>query len=73
LPGAPPPAPSRCCFDADGKAFDRILVSDAIARGLSGLKLESVSVLWHRHGKGPERRLCTDHFPVVVNLRCEQR
>jgi endonuclease/exonuclease/phosphatase family metal-dependent hydrolase len=52
----------------DGKAYDRILVSDAVAKGLDGLTLESVTVQKHRHGKGAERRLYTDHFPVVVVL-----
>lgn len=50
----------------DGKAYDRIIVSDAIARGSNRLKLDRVEVLKHRHGKGDERRLYTDHFPVVI-------
>ncbi len=52
----------------DGKAYDRILVSDAMAKGLSGLKLEGVTIVRHRHGKGEERRLYTDHFPVIATL-----
>lgn len=53
---------------ANGKAYDRIFVSDAIYRGLSGLRLEDVEIRWHSYGKGPQRRLYTDHFPVVVKL-----
>jgi hypothetical protein len=52
----------------DGKAYDRILVSDAIAKGLHGLRLDRVAIQKHRHGKGEERRLYTDHFTVVVIL-----
>jgi hypothetical protein len=40
----------------DVKAYDPILVSDAVAKGLSGLKLDGVNVHKHRHGKGEERR-----------------
>ena len=54
---------------ADGKAYDRILVSQAIAAGQNRLKLESVNIISHRHVKGDERRLYTDHFPVVAVLR----
>jgi endonuclease/exonuclease/phosphatase family metal-dependent hydrolase len=53
----------------DGKAYDRILVSDAIAKGLNRLKLERVIIQPHRHGKWEERRLYTDHFPVVAVVR----
>ena len=53
----------------DGKAYDRILVSDGIAKGLNRLKLERVVIQPHRHGKGEERRLYTDHFPVVAVVR----
>ena len=56
----------------DGKAYDRILVSDAIARGLNRLKMDAVVIQKHRHGKGEERRLYTDHFPVVAVLRLER-
>jgi hypothetical protein len=56
----------------DGKAYDRILVSTAMAKGLNGLKLESVSIQSHRHGKGEERRSYTDHFPVVATMRVER-
>jgi hypothetical protein len=50
----------------DGKAYDRIIVSDAMSKGLSGLKLDSVQIQEHRHGKGEERRLYTDHYPVMA-------
>ena len=53
----------------DGKAYDRILVSDAIANGRDHLKLEEVVIQAHRHGKGEERRFYTDHFPVEATLR----
>jgi hypothetical protein len=52
----------------DGKAYDRILVSEAIAWGLNRVRLERVVIQPHRHGKGEERRLYTDHFPVVALL-----
>jgi endonuclease/exonuclease/phosphatase family metal-dependent hydrolase len=51
----------------DGRAYDRILVSEGISRGLSGLKLDHVRIIEHRHGKD-NRRLYTDHFPVIVTL-----
>ncbi len=54
---------------ADGKAYDRILVSDAIAKGLNRPTLEQVVIQPHRHGKGAERRSYTDHFPVVAVVR----
>ena len=54
---------------ADGKAYDRILLSDSIAKGLNGLKLEAVVIQQHRHGKGEERKSYTDHFPVIAMLR----
>jgi hypothetical protein len=57
----------------DGKAYDRILVSEAVAKGLAGLKLEGVTIQEHRHGKGPDRRLYTDHYPVAVRLGQEAR
>ena len=50
-----------------GGAYDRILVSDAIFRGLGGLKLEATRVIFHRQG-GENRRLYTDHFAVLVTL-----
>ncbi|MCX6930785.1 MAG: hypothetical protein NT154_47420 [Verrucomicrobia bacterium] len=56
----------------DGKAYDRILASDAIAKGLNRLKLERVVIQPHRHGKGAERRLYTDHFPVTATIRLER-
>jgi len=50
----------------DGKAYDRIIVSEAVKRGLAGMKLETVQIQSHTHGNGPNRRLYTDHFPVVA-------
>jgi hypothetical protein len=58
----------RISTHADHHAYDRIIVSDAMARGLNGLKLERVAIQEHRHGRGEERRLYTDHFPVVTEL-----
>jgi hypothetical protein len=55
----------------DGKAYDRILVSDAVAKGLNRLKLERVEIQPHRHGKGQERRLYTDHYPVIAVLQIQ--
>jgi hypothetical protein len=63
----------RISTHTDGKAYDRILVSEAISKGLNRLKLERVVIQPHQHGKGEERRSYTDHFPVVAVLRLEQR
>jgi hypothetical protein len=52
---------------ADGRAYDRILVSEATAQGGAGLRVESVMIGEHRHG-GQARILYTDHFPVTVRL-----
>jgi endonuclease/exonuclease/phosphatase family metal-dependent hydrolase len=51
---------------ANGRAYDRILISDALEKGAAGWKFETVSVQPHRHGKGDERKLFTDHFPVTA-------
>jgi len=56
----------------DGKPYDRILVSQAIAKGLNGLKLDRVVIQQHRHGKGEERRSYTDHYPVAAILTLER-
>ncbi|HWH68476.1 MAG TPA: hypothetical protein VNT26_03785 [Candidatus Sulfotelmatobacter sp.] len=53
----------------DKKAYDRILVSNAIEQGRNRLKLEMVTVQEHRHGKGEERRLYTDHYSVMAWFR----
>jgi predicted GNAT superfamily acetyltransferase len=42
------------------------------AKGLNDLRLERVVIQKHRHGKGEERRLYSDHFPVVAILRFER-
>jgi len=53
---------------AGGGAYDRIILSDAIVKGLNHLEFESVSIGRHSRGRGDERRLYTDHFPVTVRL-----
>lgn len=53
---------------ASGEALDRILISDGLFRGLSGLRFGGVSIQRHSHGKGEDRRLYTDHFPVSISL-----
>jgi len=58
--------PGKIRTHTDGKAYDRIIVSDAMANGLSGLELDSVQIREHRHGKGEERRLYTDHYPIMA-------
>jgi endonuclease/exonuclease/phosphatase family metal-dependent hydrolase len=65
--------PGNVSTHTDGKAYDRILLSEAIAKGLNGLKLDSVNIQKHRHGKGEERRLYTDHYSVVVVLEAGAR
>lgn len=52
-----------------GKPYDRILISDGLFRGASGLKFSGVEILKHSRGRGEDRRLYTDHFPVVVSLQ----
>ena len=59
----------RVATHADGRAYDRIMLSDALVKGTAKLKLDRVVVQSHRHGKGEERRAYTDHFPVVATLR----
>ena len=51
---------------ADGHAYDRILISEAMTKGTAWLKFNSVSSNEHKHGKGDDRRLYTDHFPVTA-------
>ena len=53
---------------ADGKAYDRIFLSEGILKGYFHLEFESVEVMEHRHGKGEDRRAYTDHFPAVVRV-----
>ena len=60
--------PGKVSTHTDGKAYDRIFISDAMARGTACLKLESVRIQKHRHGKGPDQRLYTDHYPVVAQF-----
>lgn len=66
-------ARGKAVTHTDGKAYDRILVSEAVAKGLTGLRLEGVTIQEHRHGKGPDRRLYTDHYPVAVRLDQDAR
>lgn len=56
---------------ADGRAYDRIFVSEAIAKGLNRLRFEVVTIQRHSHTKGVERRLYTDPFPAAVTIRVE--
>jgi hypothetical protein len=51
---------------ANGRAYDRILFSPALADGAAGLKFEKVFVQPHSHGKGAEKYWFTDHFPVTA-------
>jgi hypothetical protein len=51
---------------ANGKAYDRILFSDAMMKGVAGLKFENISVREHPYGKGTNRYWFTDHFPVTA-------
>jgi hypothetical protein len=56
-----------------GKAFDRILISDGLFRGASGLKFSAVGIMRHGYGKGEDRRLYTDHYPVVATFSFSER
>lgn len=51
---------------ANGNAYDRILISDALAQGHSRLKFQTLVIGTHSHGRGDTRRLYTDHFPVTA-------
>ena len=51
---------------AAGKAYDRILISAALENGASNWKFEKVFAQPHTHGKGEEKKLFTDHFPVTA-------
>ena len=51
---------------ATGKAYDRILISAALENGSASWKFEKVFSQPHTHGKGEEKKLFTDHFPVTV-------
>jgi hypothetical protein len=53
----------------DGKAYDRVLESDAISRGQGGFRPEGVVIQEHRHGKGEERPFYTNYFPGVVTIK----
>lgn len=73
----PPGGPLRDAFlqakgnyktHADGKAFDRILFSEPMVKGGTGLKFEKVFVQEHKHGKGDDKYWFTDHFPVTATF-----
>jgi hypothetical protein len=51
---------------ANGKAYDRILLSDAIMNGAAGLKFENIAVREHPYARGTNRYWFTDHFPVTA-------
>lgn len=53
---------------ANGKALDRILISEGLFRGRSALRLSDVTIQRHSNTKGERRRLYTDHFPVSISL-----
>ncbi len=53
---------------ASGKAYDRILISAALATGAAGWRFEKVFAHAHSHGKGLEKKLFTDHFPVTAEF-----
>jgi endonuclease/exonuclease/phosphatase family metal-dependent hydrolase len=52
----------------DGRAYDRIMVSNEIARGTTGLRFAGVVIRQHRYGAQEERHLYTDHFPVTAGF-----
>ena len=56
--------PAKVSTHTDGKAYDRILVSDAIANGRTKLKLDRVEIYPHRHGRGEPKRI--RHLPHRV-------
>lgn len=58
----------RLATHHDGRAYDRVIVSDAIANGLAGLQLEEVIIGRHRHGRREDRVVYTDHFPLNAKL-----
>lgn len=51
-----------------GRALDRILISEGISKGESKLRFADVEIRKHSHARGDERRLYTDHYPVVIKL-----
>ena len=53
---------------ANGRAYDRILVSDALTTGAGGWKFQSVAIQRHAHGKGADKYWFTDHFPVTATF-----
>lgn len=53
---------------SSGMALDRILISDGLFRGLSGLKFAGVQIQRHSTDRGQARRLYTDHHPTSALL-----
>jgi len=51
---------------ANGRAYDRILISKSLISGTGGWKFQDVFVRRHTHGKGMEKYWFTDHFPVTA-------
>lgn len=51
-----------------GMALDRILISDGLFRGSSGLRFSGVQVQRHSTDRGQARRLYTDHYPVFASF-----
>lgn len=59
-------SPTKPRTHANGKAYDRILISSALEQGGAGLKFDSLSVQEHKFGKGKDVKFYTDHFPVTA-------
>lgn len=53
---------------ANGRAYDRILISQPLANGGGGWKFQDVFAQRHSHGKGAEKYWFTDHFPVTATF-----
>lgn len=52
----------------DDKAYDRILVSDAMFGGRSRLRMTDIQILKHATANSKSRALYTDHYPVVATF-----
>jgi endonuclease/exonuclease/phosphatase family metal-dependent hydrolase len=53
---------------ASGKAYDRILISEALEKGGTDWKFQKVSAQPHSQGTGDRKKLFTDHFPVTATF-----
>jgi endonuclease/exonuclease/phosphatase family metal-dependent hydrolase len=58
---------------ANGRAYDRILISRSLLLGSGGWKFQDVSVQRHSHGKGAEKYWFTDHFPVTAEFVLDRK